>query len=78
MGTIEQVQQLATITNAPESFTLVVMILGALFTLIGGSYLFTWMGNRDIWKAINHLKDNDIHSIEKRLSILERQEGPLP
>lgn len=79
MGAIAQVQQQAAVTNASESFTLVVLILGTLFTLIGGSYLFSWMNSRDLWKAINHMKevigvikDNDIRHIEERLTKLEK------
>lgn len=66
------VQQIATIASAPESFTLVVMILGALFSLILGGYIFTWKSTRDLWKALADIKNNHLKEIEKRLAELEK------
>ena len=79
MGTLEQVQQLAATTSAPESFTLVMVILGALFTVIGGSYIFTWLvfmemrkGIRDLWKAVSNEIIHDLADLDKRMSKLEK------
>jgi len=73
-------QQLAAITASTESFTLIVLILGALFTLIGGSYLFTWragvdakQGRDDLWDAIKDLYTNDLKHIHERLWELENE-----
>ena len=71
-------QQLAAITTSSESFALIVLILGALFTLIGGSYLFTWraladarQGRNDLWDAIKEIYKNDLNHILKRITELE-------
>ena len=76
MGPIQQ--QLAAIATSTESFTLMVLILGALFTLIGGSYLFTYrapsdakQGRDDLWDAIKDLYKNDLTHIHERLTNLE-------
>lgn len=76
MGPIQQ--QLAAVTASSESFTLMVLILGALFSLIAGSYLFTWRaladareGREKLWDAIKDLYDNDLHHIQVRLTELE-------
>ena len=71
-------QQLAAITTSSESFTLIVLILGALFTLIGGSYIFTWMGMKSIWEAITELYTNDLKHIKKRLFDLEKTRKDPP
>lgn len=81
MGPAQQIQQLAAVTSAPESFTLVVLILGALFTVLGGSYIFTWLVfmemrkvTRDLWKAVSDIKDNGLKHIEERLRDLESKD----
>lgn len=70
MGAIEQ--QIVAIATSSESFTLIILILGALFTLIGGSYIYTWKGNAKVWEAINDLKTNDIKHLEERVTEIEK------
>lgn len=78
MGPIQQ--QLAAVTSSSESFTLIVLILGALFTLIGGSYIFSWKvlsdakkGRADLWEAVKELKTNDIKHLEERITKVEKR-----
>ena len=71
MGAIEQ-QVVAAVATSSESFTLIVLILGALFTLIGGSYIYTWKGNAKVWEALNDLKTNDIKHLEERVTEIEK------
>lgn len=71
-------QQLAAITTSSESFTLIVLILGALFTLIGGSYLFTWKVMKDFEEAIKELYVNDLWHIKERIVELEKTRKDPP
>jgi len=54
-------------------------VLVIFVPLIFGAYLYTWQMTREIrdevvslWKAVSHLKDNEIHDLEGRV---ERMEG---
>ncbi len=54
-------------------------ILGLIIMGVAGSYTFTWVifnkwrdGNKDLWKAITEIKDNDLSHIELRLNALEK------
>jgi len=72
-------QQLAAITTtSSESFTLILLILGALFAMVGSSYFFTWRvlvdareGRDDLWAAIKEIYKNDLEHIQARLTELE-------
>jgi len=55
-------------------------ILGALFTLIGGGYIFTWLVfmemrkvTKDLFGKIEDVRDNDIDHLNKRISELEKK-----
>ena len=54
--------------------------LGFLATLVLGSYVFTWLSGkenkksrRDLWEAIDRIRENDIKHVEERLSRLEQK-----
>ena len=71
-------QQLAAITTSSESFTLIVLILGALFTITLGSYIYTWRSMSDakkergeIWDALKTIYENDLKHIREKLYDLE-------
>ncbi|KKL56361.1 hypothetical protein LCGC14_2246200 [marine sediment metagenome] len=64
-------QVVAQAVTAPGSFTLIVVILGALFMLIGGSYGFTWLVFDRLSKSISRLRTNDLKHLENRLKELE-------
>ena len=47
-------------------------MFGALFfTLITGSFLYTFYSNRSLWDEISIIKDNELKHIEERLKNIE-------
>jgi len=58
---------------------LMVSILGALFTLIGGAYVFNWITfmemrkvTRDLYQKIDDVKTNDLNHLSERVKALEK------
>jgi len=56
------------------------VFLGLLVTLILGSYVFTWLssrdnkkGRRDIWDALNKMKENDLKHMKNEIAELKRR-----
>jgi len=47
----------------------VLIIIG--YTLVTGSYVYTWKSIGRLWRAIEEVRSNDLHEIEKRLKKLE-------
>jgi len=47
----------------------VLIIVG--YTLVTGSYVYTWKSIGRLWKAVDELRSNDLHDIAKRLDKLE-------
>ena len=54
------------------------VFLGLLITLILGAYVFTWLTSRenkkdrrDIWSALNKIKDNDLRHLEAEIAELK-------
>ena len=70
---IPQIQAVAQIATAPGALTLIVVILGALFMLIGGSYGFTWLVFERLSKSISHLRTNELKHMEDRIAELEQR-----
>ena len=73
MGPLEQIQQVATATVATtsETFTLLMAVLGALFALSAGGYVYTWKTTSYLRTLIlNHL-EHRIKKLEKRIAELE-------
>ena len=70
---IPTVQAIAQTIAAPGALTLIVVILGALFALIGGSYGFTWLVFDRLSKSISKLRTNDIKHLEDRIKDLEQR-----
>jgi len=64
-------QVVAQAATTPGSLTLIVVILGALFMLVGGSYGFTWLVFDRLSKSISRLRTNDLKHLENRLKELE-------
>ena len=70
---IGQAQAIAQTAIAPGSLTLIVVILGALFLLVGGSYGFTWLVFERLSKSISHLRTNELKHMEDRIKELEQR-----
>ncbi|KKK92129.1 hypothetical protein LCGC14_2706030 [marine sediment metagenome] len=66
-------QVVAQTIAAPGSLTLIVVILGALFALIGGSYGFTWLVFDRLSKSISRLRTNELKHMEDRIKELEER-----
>ncbi|KKK98756.1 hypothetical protein LCGC14_2639570 [marine sediment metagenome] len=66
-------QAIAQTAIAPGSFTLIVVILGALFVLVGGSYGFTWLVFERLSRSISKLRTNELKQLEDRLKDLEQR-----
>ena len=66
-------QAVAQIAIAPGSLTLIVVILGALFLLVGGSYGFTWRVFEKLSKSISTLRTNELKHMEDRIKELEQR-----
>jgi len=73
-----QLQAVASVADG-STLALIVVILGALFTLIGGGYIFTWLVfmemrkvTKDLYQKLLDLHENDLSHIGKRLDELER------
>ena len=66
-------QAIAQTAIAPGSLTLIVVILGALFVLVGGSYGFTWSVFDRLSRSIYKLRTNELKHIENRLKDLEQR-----
>ena len=67
------VQAIAQTAIAPGSLTLIVVILGALFLLVGGSYGFTWLVFEKLSKSISRLRTNELKHMEDRIKELEQR-----
>ncbi len=70
---ISTAQAVAQIAIAPGSLTLIVVILGALFLLVGGSYGFTWLVFERLSKSIYTLRTNELRHMEDRIKKLEQR-----
>jgi len=78
MGPAQAVAQLALATADPSTFTLVIVILGALFTLVIGGFAFTWLtfnesrkGIVKLWEAFTLFSNHDFTKLRDRVSKLE-------
>ena len=67
-------QVVAQAATTPGSLTLIVVILGALFMLVGGSYGFTWLVFDRLSKSISKIRTNDIKHLEDRVLDLEQRQ----
>jgi len=70
---IPTAQAIAQTAIAPGSLTLIVVILGALFLLVGGSYGFTWLVFEKLSKSISRLRTNELKHMEDRIKELEQR-----
>ncbi len=70
---IQTAQAIVQTAIAPGSLTLIVVILGALFLLVGGSYGFTWLVFERLSKSISKLRTNELKHMEDRLKELEQR-----
>ena len=70
---IQTAQAIAQTAIAPGSLTLIVVILGALFLLVGGSYGFTWLVFEKLSKSISRLRTNELKHMEDRIKELEQR-----
>ena len=66
-------QVIAQAATAPGALTLIVVILGALFMLIGGSYGFTWLVFDRLSKSISKLRTNGLQHLDDRIKKLEQR-----
>jgi len=41
------------------------------FTLVSGSYIYTWKSIAKLWKAVEDFRDNELKHIKERLSKLD-------
>ncbi len=85
MGLAQTIAPLAIAAADPSTFTLVIVILGALFSLIAGGYMFTWVTYnegrktaKDLYEKIEKVRNNDVHGLEKRIRKLEVNAGVGP
>jgi len=67
----QTIAQLAVATADPSTFTLVVIILGALFTLVLGGYIYTWKATSKIWEAFTKFSNHDFTKLRDRVLKLE-------
>jgi len=71
MGLAQTIAPLAVAASDPSAFTLVIVILGALFTLVLGGYVYTWKATSKIWEAFTKFSNHDFTKLRDRVLKIE-------